>query len=193
MRHSALLFFALVLCAGQDAPPPAQAPPAPAARLAAGLIHEFQTKVEAYAVVHREAEKQVGPLKPGSTAAKIGRHQRELAKAIRRLRRNAAQGDIFTPRIAAEIRSLTGAAVSGPRGARVEKSLRRAEPVQFHVVVNRSYPSGTPLQSVPPTLLLYLPELQSELEYRIVGDTLILRDTAANLVVDFMRQAIPGV
>jgi hypothetical protein len=192
------ILVAGAICAGQEtAPqlaPTAPAVPAPTAaqaRLNADLIQEFQTKAAAYVDIHREAEKELGAAKRRSTATQLAVHERKLAEKIRHLRGHSVQGEIFTPRIAAEIRRLTGAAVEGVRGVRVEKSLARAEPVRFKLVVNREYPQSVPLQSVPPTLLLYLPELQTELEYRIVGHTLILRDTGANLVVDFMPEAIP--
>jgi len=35
-----------------------------------------------------------------------------------------------------------------------------------------------------------LPELPPQLEYRVVGRSLILRDSEANLIVDFIRDAI---
>jgi hypothetical protein len=38
---------------------------------------------------------------------------------------------------------------------------------------------------VPVTLLLNLPRLREELEYRIVDKHLILRDVQANIIVDF--------
>jgi hypothetical protein len=42
------------------------------------------------------------------------------------------------------------------------------------------------LQTFPPTLLANLPKLPPELEYRFVDNALILRDTKANVVVDFL-------
>jgi len=35
--------------------------------------------------------------------------------------------------------------------------------------------------------------LPPELDYRVVGRDLVLRDVKANLVVDFIANAIPGV
>ena len=51
-------------------------------------------------------------------------------------------------------------------------------------------PPNIPLQSTPPTILLNLPRLPPELEYRIVGRTLVLRDAVANIVVDLIPDAI---
>ena len=41
---------------------------------------------------------------------------------------------------------------------------------------------------MPPSLLLNLPKLPKELEYRFVGRELILRDIAANLIVDVIPE-----
>ena len=58
--------------------------------------------------------------------------------------------------------------------------------------VNSAYPATLPRQSTPPTLLLNLPRLPKELEYRIVGRDLALHDTVTNLIVDFIPNAIPA-
>jgi hypothetical protein len=40
-------------------------------------------------------------------------------------------------------------------------------------------------------LLENLPSLPKELEYRVIGHNLVLRDARANLIVDFIERAIP--
>jgi len=71
--------------------------------------------------------------------------------------------------------------------------LRHAEPVKpLNLQVNDKYPEGVPLQSTPPSLLLDLPKLPPEVEYRIVGHDLVLRDVKANLIVDFVNNVIPA-
>ena len=52
------------------------------------------------------------------------------------------------------------------------------------------YLENATLPTVPSNLLLSLPHLPEELEYRIIGKHLILRDTGADLIVDFMTDAI---
>ena len=90
------------------------------------------------------------------------------------------------------MRRQISATLSGPEGAKVRASLRHAEPLRgLKLRVNEVYPEGVPLQSTPPTLLLNLPPLPKDLEYRIVGRTLVLHDTVPNLVVDFIPDAIP--
>ena len=58
----------------------------------------------------------------------------------------------------------------------------------FKLQVNQVYPTTFPLATFPPTLLKVLPPLPKEVEYRIVAGHLILRDTEANLIIDFIRQ-----
>jgi len=130
-------------------------------------------------------------LKPTKTAAEIGGHERALAHEIREAREGATQGNIFTPEIAAQFRVLIGETMKGPSAARIRESLNQASPVWLSGLrVNMTYPHDVPLQSSPPTLLMNLPALPAQLEYRVVGRSLILRDLEANLVVDFLRDAI---
>jgi hypothetical protein len=56
--------------------------------------------------------------------------------------------------------------------------------------VNARYPEAAPLPTVPPNLLASLPPLPKDLEYRIVGNDLILRDVHANVIIDFIPMAI---
>jgi len=44
---------------------------------------------------------------------------------------------------------------------------------------------------VPPPVLLKMPQLPKELEYRFVGKNLVLLDSVANILVDFIPQAVP--
>jgi hypothetical protein len=49
------------------------------------------------------------------------------------------------------------------------------------------------LATVPPLILKRLPLLPEGLEYRFMGRDLILRDVKANLIVDFVREAVPTI
>ena len=61
------------------------------------------------------------------------------------------------------------------------------------VDINTVYPTTLPLATFPPLLLRKLPDLPPELEYRIVGRSLILRDVKANLIVDILRDVVPTI
>jgi hypothetical protein len=63
-------------------------------------------------------------------------------------------------------------------------------PAEFDVDVNDTYSKVRPLATMPPNLLLRLPDLPPDLEYRFVGRHLILRDARANLIVDEIKDAI---
>ena len=60
------------------------------------------------------------------------------------------------------------------------------------IEVNAVYPKNAPLSTVPPTVLLRLPRLPKDIEYRFVGRTLILRDVQANMILDFMPEVAPA-
>jgi len=57
--------------------------------------------------------------------------------------------------------------------------------------INTDYPTTLALATVPPALLLNLPTLPEILEYRFLGRHFILRDITANLIVDFVPDAVP--
>jgi len=107
------------------------------------------------------------------------------------LRRSAKQGDIFTPEISAEFLRLIRLAWRNPDAGQMKRSLARSEPVSITFHINDAYPASIPLQSMPPTLLENLPPLPKELEYRVIGHNLVLRDARANVIVDFIERVIP--
>lgn len=154
------------------------------------LVADFETRIAEYVQLHKKEAAQLPPLKPTDSPARINDYQTELAQKIRDARRGAREGDIFTPPIAAEFRRLIGIAMQGRDSALIRTSLRRGEPVRIPVAVNGVYPSTVPLQTTPPSLLLNLPNLPPEMDYRVVGRDLVLRDATANLIVDFIPRAI---
>lgn len=154
------------------------------------LIADFQQRVAAYLKLRNQAESGLQPLKPADTPEVITEHEHQLADKIRSLRTNAKQGDIFTPAITAEFRRLMKIAFKGPDGHRLRRSLASSEPVALPVRVNEAYPPSVPLQSMPESLVANLPSLPEHLEYRLIGRDLILRDTGANLIVDFAPDVI---
>ena len=165
--------------------------PAPAVNADSVVLADFTSRIKEYMKLRKKASDTVQTLKPTKSQAKIKSHEQQLAHEIREAREKAHQGDIFTPEISAVFRHLIVLAGEGPTGVQMKQSLRRAEPVNLTLRVNRPYPDGFPLQSSPPTLLANLPPLPKELDYRIVGQNLILRDTEANLIIDFVNRVFP--
>jgi hypothetical protein len=166
-------------------------PPAERVNADAAVIGDFKNRVTEYMKLRKKVSDSLGRLKSTTSQGKIKNHELDLAHGIREAREHARKGDIFTPEISQVVRRLIGLATQGSDGTRVGQSLKRAEPVQLKLRINREYPSALPLQSTPPSLLANLPELPKELDYRIVGHDLILRDVDANLIIDFVTNAIP--
>jgi hypothetical protein len=157
----------------------------------AAILQDFDKRVSEYVKLRKTLEGKAPKLKATPSPAEIASHEQKLAGMIRQARESAKQGDIFTPEISAEFRRLIGITMQGADAARIKESLKKAEPVNLRIAVNDVYPKKVPLQSTPPTLLLNLPRLPPELEYRLVGHSLVLRDVKSNLIVDFMMNAMP--
>ena len=49
---------------------------------------------------------------------------------------------------------------------------------------------GAPLMTVPPNILAALPKLPEDLEFRFVNRHMILLDVHANLIVDYVLNAV---
>lgn len=154
-------------------------------------LHDFQERVSDYVKLENNLAKGIPVNKPTDEPHVILERQHELARKIREARAKARQGEIFTPAISKEFKRLLGLAMAGGNNVGIQKSLAHSEPVHLALHVNETYPADVPLQSTPPTILINLPRLPPELEYRIDGHALVLRDTGANLVIDLIPDAIP--
>ena len=82
--------------------------------------------------------------------------------------------------------------LAGPDGKTVKSSIMDENPGVPNMVLNERYPSAVPLSTMPPQVLSLLPKLQGELEYRFVGRRLILLDTEADIILDYIDDAIPN-
>src|ERR1043166_639116 len=155
----------------------------------AQIALDLQARAKAYL----DLRKKVAGNAPstGDSPAAIASAQHDLADKVRVARAGIRQGNIFTPPIAAYVRKQIASTISGTHGGDIKASLRRAEPVNIQLQVNQSYPENVPLQSTPPSLLMNLPDLPKGLEYRLLGSELVLRDADANIVVDYLPNALP--
>jgi hypothetical protein len=154
------------------------------------VIREFEKRVQEYRDLRKGIESKLGGLKSTNSPGVISEHEKQVAAGVREARHGAAQGAIFTPEIALEFRRLIGLTLKGPEGTRIKQTLSSAEPVNIKLAVNAEYPSTLPLQTTPASLLQNLPKLPEELEYRIVGRSLVLRCVKGNMIVDFIPDII---
>ena len=156
----------------------------------AQVIQDFQKRVKAYRDLHDKVEKGDARQKETKDAAKIKERRDELAERIRAARSDAKPGDIFTPEVRQLFRRLMYPETKGPEGKETKEAMKDDAPAAVPLKVNSKYPEGAPLPTVPPNVLAALPKLPEDLEYRVVGKNLLLRDVDANLIVDFIPNAI---
>jgi hypothetical protein len=153
---------------------------------------EFRERAAEYEKLHKRAEKSLPKLKKKSKPEEITAWQEALVNKIRELRSNAQRGDIFTPSATEAIAQAIKRAFAGPDAHRVRNTIQAGSPLEgFKVQVNQRYPDGLLFTTVPPTLLETLPRLPDDVAYRILGSALLLVDRKANMIVDFMPNAIP--
>ena len=177
-----------------SAEPPPPATPVQRATAAPGnpdaaVLADFNARVEHY-VKFQRALLDEAPLKETSQSQDIVVAQELLASKIRNLRKDAKQGDIFTPEIAGMFKRLLNPELRGEDGAETRAIIKDDGPTAVWLRVNAEYPQEQPLSTVPANLLASLPQLPEDVEYRIVNKHLMLRDVDANIIVDFIYNAI---
>jgi hypothetical protein len=170
-------------------------------------LDEFYDEIQDYVRLRRKVVDRVTPLPPEATAEAIAIHQKAMTDAIVAYRKKARQGEIFEPDIETAFRRIIRRELEGREGAAMLQELRSGNPkvegvpkasnptqeVKKAVTlrINGYYADGAPFSSVPPTLLQKLPELPEQVRYRFVGRALILRDTEANIILDYISDVIP--
>jgi hypothetical protein len=154
-------------------------------------VKAFQDRVNRYLSARKNQDIKN---KPTDSPEKLAQQKQQTREKAQAARGGGQRGDIFTPAITAYFKKQIESTLRGPDGEKVRASLRHAEPLPtVHLEVNAKYPRNLPLQSTPPTLLMHLPQLPQDLQYRIVGSTLVLYDMSSDLIVDFMPNAVPAV
>jgi hypothetical protein len=205
------LFAAAVLaqgaCTGRDspdAPPATSASPAsapatervvgPLSPAEAQALATMNDRVKEYVNLHVKIERSLPALPKEATPAQIDTNQRVFEKLVREARATAKPGDIFTPEARPVIKRLLATVFGGPGGAQLKASImdeNPVDPVALKLTVNGRYPDSVPLTTIPPQVLQTLPQLTEDLEYRFIGDWLILLDTHAHVIADFIDNALP--
>jgi len=161
-----------------------------AVNLRAEVLSQFQKRVDAYLELREKASAGVKKLEETKNPEEVTARQQALGRAIKAARPHARRGEIFFPEVAALVREAVREDFR--RRPAAERSAAFASvPNAPKLGINDYYPSAVPLATVPPRLLAQLPRLPEELEYRFLGARLILRDVDANLVVDFLDNALP--
>ncbi len=171
-------------------PQPADQKPSPRVNENARALAEVRSRIAAYVGLRREFEATLPPLPKDATAEQIDKHERTLAQLIQRARPGAKPGDIFTPAGRSVIRRLLDVVLRGPDGDTLRASIKDDNPGSLSIAVNARYPDSVPLTTMPTKVLAGLPKLPRELEYRFLGDRLLLIDVDPHLIVDLIDHAV---
>jgi hypothetical protein len=152
---------------------------------------EFKTRVDDYMALHKKLEATLPKLPREATPTQIDGDQRALAKLIAEARSTSKPGDIFTPGMQVFTRDLLERLFVVADRKILRASIMDENPGPITLKVNGRYPDTVPLATMPPEVLASLPKLPEELEYRFVGDALILLDAHAHIVADFFPRVLP--
>lgn len=178
-------------------PPPKQVGPLPSttqgppSNQVAKEMAEFVARVEAYNQLREKLGGQLPRLPEKATAEALETRQRALEGLIVAARKGAKAGDIFVVDMQTVVRALMVRVFANPtQRAELRATIAEENPTGVKLVVNTRYPDA-PVVTMPPEVLKNLPTLPKDLEYRFVGESLILLDTRAHLIVDVMSYALP--
>lgn len=206
-RLGAALVLCVALASGCHARKGPDLVPAQTVRMDSEVLDEFYDEIQDYVRLRHKVVDVVPPLPPDATAEQVATRQKALTDAILKYRRKAKQGEIFKPEVEAAFRHVFKEAFATPEGPAMIRETRQGNPnvegvpdptdptretmKTVRLGVNVVYPSDAPFSSVPAGLLLKVPVLPPEVRYRFVGRALIIRDTEANVILDFIRDIVP--
>jgi hypothetical protein len=186
---SASLLIVCLFCAGLAAAGNDE----PRVNPQAAALKEFSDRAREYMERHNRLAAELPPVSAHATPEEIEAHREGLAKAIRRARTTAGerQGHIFTRHVDPLLRGIVRRDL---RSRDLADSLAVLEevPLTPRLRFNDPWPSNAARGTVPPRLLKSLPALPAGLEYRFLGRHLVLVDSAANLIVDYLTNVIPS-
>jgi hypothetical protein len=168
----------------QGVAPSAQAPDA---RDHGPALQAFRDNVERYARLRARFEEPLPAFDQRRDPWSLILTRSYLASAIRTARPGAGLGNVFTPPVAPMFRYMVREAIYGTDiEGLVDESLDIDDFV-IDVRVNETLPRWS-FRTLPGMLQEQLPELPSGIEFRLVGDALVLWDSHAEIVID----ALPG-
>ena len=191
LKHTSLALALVVLFAAAAYPQPSQPDedsqtPDFRVQVWGYVMADFTTRVSEYFELRSELEKMLPPRTVTADVSAIRRGIRALAREIRLARAGAKQGDIFTPTISLELRRVLLLEMNANTWAAIMDD----NPGELSNHIDGDYPEGEPLSTVPPNILVVLPRLPEDIQYRFLGRNLILLDTRASVILDRIPYAI---
>jgi len=150
----------------------------------------FEHSVQDYMAVQRRLARRTPPLQVTADAARIRNAIDSLGHAIRSERAGVQPGEIFTAPVAELFRRRIVWALGNFDAAVLLQEMEEDNGTEVpQLAVNGRFPwnSGN---AIWPSMLVALPQLPEDLEYRFVGADLVLVDVRADLVVDILKGAL---
>jgi len=181
-----VLCLGITLLASSELEAQAVAAPAEAA-----AIKQFEAAIADYLAMRRRLLNEIPPPVPNSTSLQLNSASDALAGAIQRSRQGASVGDLFVPPVTPVFKRTVDDAVRTAKLKEVLAAIDDDEPVVREPKIHLRFPGAAQMATMPPSLLAVLPRLPKELEYRIIGRFLVLRDIDAALIVDYIPDLIP--
>lgn len=157
----------------------------------AAAIEQFNAAIAQYMALREKLRSEVsGPVK-NSSSSQLNNASDALAASIQRARRGAKVGTICNQLVSAMIKRRIADAVRTEKLVPVLADIDDEGDAGPSPRLHLRLPVTTQMATTPPALLKVLPPLPKELEYRIVGRYLVLRDVDASLIIDYIPMAVP--
>jgi hypothetical protein len=155
------------------------------------VVEEFQHRLRQYDAVPQRLDASLPVQSVSSNPTVIIAIVEAHQEAMRAERLTARQGDMFFPTITELFRRWILESLHGMTADEFLVMITEDDaPPMAPPSVNASYPDGGALTTMPPQLLQVFPRLPSGLEYRFIDRDLILWDSHANLIIDFIPEAL---
>jgi len=154
-------------------------------------VKQFETAVAGYVTMRRRLANEIAAPVPNSTSVQLNSASDMLAAAIQRSRPNASVGDLFVAPVTPVLKRTVDDAVRKGDLKEVLAAIDDEEPAVREPKLHLRFPGSAQMATMPPSLLAVLPRLPKELEYRIIGRFLVLRDIDAALIIDYVPDLIP--
>jgi hypothetical protein len=162
-----------------------------AASAETAALKQFDTAIAGYIALRRRLADELPRPVPNSTAVELNNVSDALAAAIQRRRPNAGVGDVFVAPVTPVFKRMVDDAVRATNLQHVLAEIDDEEPTVLAPKIHLRFPAASEMATMPASLLAVLPNLPKELEYRIIGRFLVLRDIDAALIVDYIPDLIP--
>lgn len=163
----------------------------PTSGMDSNTVATFLNRAKAYVKLRNRVEGKLPKLSKDSTPEQIAAHKKAFEDGVRLSRGGAKPGDIFTTASGEYLRRLIRTEFKGQDRGEVKEAILDADTSGVPLKVNYPYPETKEVSATPPTLLLRLPELPKELNYRFVGRHMLLIDKENGLILDYMLNALP--